>query len=246
MSSLLHYIKQTHWQFFMTGTFRNSRTMSAKIRRSMVMQWLRRLGSMDKGERRGDAAMRELLFIVREEFGEQTNRLHWHALIGGIKPSLVTPHTCLFMMGYWEGIGGGMARCRVYDAEQDGAAYTVKELEGIDPDWSRQGANGYEIRKFNGDDTLMLIPSTALLATWRRGAAASRGLTRTAQDRRRIARCDTDNHSPDAGKAGVDNEGNAWGGTQTTLPLIGENPGLNGDAPQVGPAAPHPGDQFQA
>lgn len=188
MSSILHHIQRSDWQFFVTCTFKNSRTMGPKARHSMQFQWLRRLAAMDKGERRGDAALRDLRFIVREEFGEQNSRLHWHALVAGIKPSLVRSTTCLFMMGYWEGLGGGMARVRVFDAAQDGVSYITKGLEGNGTDWTRQGANTYELGKFNHDDTLMLIPSRALLSEWRSAALESGRLTRLAQDRRRTAR----------------------------------------------------------
>lgn len=184
MSSLLLHVQRSEWQFFVTCTFKNSRTMSAKARHSMQFQWMRRLAAMHGGERRGEAALRNLRFIIREELGEQNQRLHWHALVSGLKPSLVTPNTCLFMMGYWEGIGGGMARVRVYDSAQDGLAYTLKGLESTGTDWTTQGANRYEIAKFNGDDVLMLIPSHTLLAEWKGAARESGRLTRQAQVRR--------------------------------------------------------------
>jgi len=75
----------------------------------------------------------------------------------------------MFMMGFWEGIGGGMARCRVYDAGQGAAEYIAKGLEG-----ETGGANRYEVGKF-GDETLMLIPSDSLLAKWKRNAAKNGG-----------------------------------------------------------------------
>lgn len=188
MSSLLVHIQRSEWQFFATGTYKNSRTMGPKARYAMMFQWMRRLAAMHGGERKGEAALRDLRFIIREEFGEQNLRLHWHALISGLPDSLVRPTTCLFMMGYWEGLGGGMSRVRVFDAAQDGASYVVKGLEGDISDYSNQGANRYEVGKFNGDDTLMLIPSRALLAEWKGAARESGRLTRQAQDRRRTAR----------------------------------------------------------
>jgi hypothetical protein len=190
MSSLLHHIQRSDWQFFVTCTYRNSETMGAKVRHSMQFQWLRRLAAMHEGERRGAAALRHLRFVIREEFGEQTERLHWHALVAGLKPSLVRSTTCLFMMGYWEGIGGGMSRVRVFDAAQDGVSYITKGLEGNGTDWTKEGANAYELAKFKSDDSLMLIPSHALLAEWRGAARESGRLTRLAQDRRKTARCD--------------------------------------------------------
>lgn len=177
----------------------------------MQFQWMRRLAAMDQGERKGQAALRNLQFVIREEFGEHTNRLHWHALVSGLKPSLVRPTTCLFMMGYWEGIGGGMARVRVYDAAQDGASYLTKGLEGKG-DWTTSGANAYEVGKFNGDQTLMLIPSTALLAEWKREAAASRGLTRLLTSGAELPGEKIINHPSVSNGAGADNRRNEAGG----------------------------------
>lgn len=155
--------------------------MSGKVRRGMQAQWLRRLGVLCGAGRRGDAPTRQLKYIIREEFGEVTNRLHWHALVAGIPQSMVRPTTCMFLMGFWEGIGGGMARIRVYDAAQDGVSYCTKGLEGVkDGHWSQAGANRYEVGKFGSskDDSLMLIPSRTLLAEWKCAALESGRLTR--------------------------------------------------------------------
>jgi hypothetical protein len=175
--------------------------MSEKVRRSMQFQFLRRLAAMHDGEKSADAAFKDLTWILREEFGEVTNRLHWHALVSGMKSSLVRPTTCLFMMGYWEGIGGGMARIRVYDARQDGASYVTKGL--TEDAFTSSGANRYEVGKFNGDESLMLIPSNSLLDQWKRTAFES-GRLRLAQARRKSARCDQINHSPISTGAGAD------------------------------------------
>ena len=180
--------------------------MSEKVRRSMQFQFLRRLAAMHGGEKSADAAFKDLTWILREEFGEVTNRLHWHALVSGVKSSLVRPTTCLFMMGYWEGIGGGMARIRVYDAGQDGASYVTKGLD--EEAFTSSGANRYEVGKFNGDESLMLIPSNSLLLQWR-GVAFESGRLRTAQARRKSAHCDLNNHTPASNGAGADNDSEA-------------------------------------
>ncbi len=205
-ASLLHHIQRSEWQFFVTCTYRNSRTMSEKVRRSMQFQWLRRLAAMHGGEKSADAAFRDLTWILREEFGEVTNRLHWHALVSGMKSSLVRPTTCLFMMGYWEGIGGGMARIRVYDAGQDGASYVTKGL--TEDAFTTNGANRYEVGKFNGDESLMLIPSNSLLDQWKRVAFES-GRLRLAQARRISARCDQSDRMHASPVACADNDGDA-------------------------------------
>lgn len=177
---LLCHIQRHSWQFFANMTYRNSRTMSTKARRAMQMQWLRRLALIGHKNREGllyRTRFEDLEWIIREELGEQTQRLHWHALLSGLPPGIVTPNTCMFSMGYWEGIGGGMARVRVYDPEQDAASYVLKGLEGTSDKWSVNGANAYEVGKFKGQqgqEPLMLIVSDSLQAKWKRAAWESR------------------------------------------------------------------------
>lgn len=167
MSSLLHLIQRVEWQFFLTCTYKNSRTMGAKARHAMQYELLRYMASFGQDKRRGEV-LKNTLFVIREELGEQTDRLHWHALVSGIKPSFVRDSTCLLSMGYWMGMGGGMTRIRTYSAEQDATKYVTKGIEELQIDTSRSGANRYEVGKFNEDDTLMLIPSHALQAEWKR------------------------------------------------------------------------------
>jgi len=175
MSGLLTHIQRTEWQFFVTCTYRNSRTMSEAVRRPMQFQFLRRLAEFGGGGRR-KIAFSDLQWVIREEFGEVTNRLHWHALVTGLPNGLVSENTCLYMMGFWEGIGGGMSRIRVYDADEDGADYIAKGLESAD--WTTQGANGYEVgrfRSYQNDESLMLIPSNSLTRQWRENSFKSGG-----------------------------------------------------------------------
>lgn len=197
--------------------------MGAKARHSMQFQLLRYMSSFGRTERRGDV-LKDTLFVIREELGEQTDRLHWHALVSGIKPSFVRSSTCLLSMGYWMGMGGGMTRIRTYNDEQDATAYVTKGLEDLSIDTTREGANRYEVGKFNRDDTLMLIPSHALLRHWKSEAFESGRLKSLAQARRRTARCDQNNHLAYADLAGVQIDANEWEAIQTELPLAGENP----------------------
>lgn len=153
----------------------------------MQFQWLRRFAAFgERGQK--PQKFSDLQWIIREEFGEQTERLHWHALISGCPKGIVRSTTCLYMMGFWEGIGGGMARVRVYDPRQDGVDYMTKDLGHVD--LSTGGANGYEVGKFStykGDDSLMLIPSKSLLSEWKRVANDNRGLRSCTLTRRTAA-----------------------------------------------------------
>lgn len=188
--------------------------MSEKVRRAMQFQWLRRLAAMHGGEKSADGAFQNLVWIVREEFGEVTNRLHWHALVSGVPKSLVRSTTCLFMMGYWEGIGGGMSRVRTFDARKDGASYVTKGLD--EGQFTKSGADRYEIGKFNGDETLMLIPSRSLLNQWKQAAFES-GRLRLSLARRISARSDLENqpsHAQEPGRC-----------ASIEMPEPGHNPG---------------------
>lgn len=146
--------------------------MVQRTRRSMQFALLRRLASMGQKRGRERSGLERLHFLIREEFGEATDRLHWHALISGLPKGIVSQNTCMFVMGFWEGFGGGMARVRVYDSTGQGAAeYMTDGLEGIVKDGG--GANRYEVAKFGLDDSLMLILSKSLIKQWREVSFAS-------------------------------------------------------------------------
>lgn len=173
MSSLLVHIQRHEWQLFCTFTYANRHTMAQKIRRSLQFKLLRRLAAMGQKRGRERSGFDRLTWLVREEFGEATQRLHCHVLISGLPEGVVTTNTCMFLMGFWEGSGGGMARVRVYNEVGQGAAsYMTKGLEHVD--FSKQGANSYEVGKFAADDSLMLIPSKSLIKQWKETSFASK------------------------------------------------------------------------
>lgn len=151
--------------------------MREDIRRKMQIHFLRRLSEIGQAGRERSGFSR-LEWIIREELGEATNRLHWHALVAGLPQGIITPNTCMFMMGYWEGIGGGIARIRVYDVNRDATSYIAKGLEDLT---MSGGANSYEVGKFGhgrNQDSLMLIPSNTLLSQWKRDSFRSSKIRR--------------------------------------------------------------------
>lgn len=167
---LLHIQRHTSkdgntWQFFGSMTYKNKGTMSEAVRRKMQFQFLRRVAAL------GKLHFNSLEWVIREEFGEATGRLHWHFLIAGMPAHNVTSNTNLFLMGYWEGMGGGMARIRLYDEGQNAASYICKGLE------DSSGANAYEVGKFGytaPDGSVMLIPAQSLLRQWKRDLEPNR------------------------------------------------------------------------
>lgn len=153
----------------------------------MQFKLLRKISEFTSEKAKGrKASWEHLTWCLREEYGEKTDRIHWHALVGGLPLGVTTQKTCMFIMGFWEGMGGGMARVRVFQAGQGAAEYVAKGLEG-----NNSGANRYEVGKFNAthqdggitrqcDEPLMLIPSETLLVKWR-GLAAKDGGRHLAQ-----------------------------------------------------------------
>lgn len=173
-AGLLTHLQRETWNLWVTCTYRKVNGMSEQVRRSMQMKWLRRVSEFT-GTKGRAASWENLTWVIREEYGESTDRIHWHALVGGLPLGVVKPTTCTYLMGYWEGMGGGMARIRVFDAGQGAAEYMAKGLEG-----NMSGANRYEVGKFcprQGAqlEPLMLIPSKTLLAKWKRLAAKDGG-----------------------------------------------------------------------
>lgn len=90
----------------------------------------------------------DLLWCLRLEYGEATNRKHFHALIGGLPDDTIHRHTMFAIKNVAETLGWGMARCYVFNPTLPGVDYMLKELGGID--WMHSnGANLYEFAKFD-------------------------------------------------------------------------------------------------
>lgn len=100
----------------------------------------------------------DVLWVLRLEEGEITNRRHFHLLLAGLPEYHVTRRSCFAFMKTWEGLGGGIARCRIYDPRLAGVDYVLKclsdpsvEKTGHDLDKTLQGANEYELKKFSSE-----------------------------------------------------------------------------------------------
>jgi len=103
---------------------------------------------------------KKLLWCVRSERGEMTERHHFHSLIGGLPSFAVKTATCFSIMRQWERIGGGMSRVYPYDSSLDGAEYVLKGCEEVLKAGSaRVGASQYELTKFGGSCDVTLSES---------------------------------------------------------------------------------------
>lgn len=122
--------------------------------------------SMFIGTARGVASLgrihfKRLLWLLRGEVGEMNGRFHYHALFAGLPPYMVadcnSDQTCLAVMSLWERIGGGIARCRVYDPGLNGVDYCLKGLKLAE----LAGSNFYEMGKFRAGCDVTISESVA-------------------------------------------------------------------------------------
>ena len=174
----LHRIR---WQYFGTLTFTQA-NLSTSRRMRMVFALLRKI-SAPLG-----VPIQHLRWVLRLEEGEVTRRRHFHLLIGGLPDFSVSKRSCFALMKTWEKLGGGMARCRIYDAALAGERYIRKNLGYLStgdtdssapvPSKSLAGANAYEVNKFASDEVLELTASRTVLGDLlklQRGSNAFRG-----------------------------------------------------------------------
>lgn len=169
------------WAFFVTLTFTSRDKAGNAVnvpgfgdRRKMVFAFLREVA---KGNYRNKQQKRihsvnfaSLLWLAREERGEQGGRYHFHILLDGLPPSRINRTECFSIKSIWTGLGGGWSDVRLFDARLDGVDYVMKGLA----QWSPLHANAYELAKFSQDEKdRMLILSDSCCRKWQhRGQTA--------------------------------------------------------------------------
>jgi len=125
------------WQLFGTLTFHEKRTPPKRVQLCMWFAYWRKLCKTWRVE------CGRSLWLLRLEKGEITQRAHFHFLAGGLPSKLINDRSCMVAMRLWAKQGGGIARVRIFDRAQDGAAYVLKGLNGADV---------YESIKFNREE----------------------------------------------------------------------------------------------
>jgi hypothetical protein len=164
-----YHAMQERWTFFATLTFGGSVPAPA-LAFALQRRWLDVVARPLLHE-----IPESLLWLSREELGELNGRLHFHVLIGEIRDaSRVNNKTCLALMDQWEQVtkrklgNAGMARCRVFQPNMDGAGYVLKGLENVS-DWTLRGANTYEIGKFSAELGRTVRLARPLVLRWLEG-----------------------------------------------------------------------------
>jgi len=148
-SGLLHTLQRYQWQFFGSLSFRSVKLPEA-VRLKMWASLYRESASWCH------VSEKKLIWFLRMEHGESTDRLHFHFLLGGHTGEYHLRERCFALMGCWQSFGGGIPRIRPYKPQGDGAAYLCKCLNVA-------GANLYEGRKFSKEGESVKIAD----ACWR-------------------------------------------------------------------------------
>ena len=130
MNALAFQLSDVPWAWFVTLTFRGrGGTVPAKGKRvKALFTWLRTIA------RHKRMHFGQLLWVVREEFGELNGRQHFHVLVGGFQ------HDAFDL---WAGKNSwklGIAHVTRYASDLSGVAYLLK---GDSP----EQAMAYEINK---------------------------------------------------------------------------------------------------
>jgi len=162
------------WSFFVTLTFdsRDENGNPKKVppfveRRKMLFAYLREAAKGIKRDSQGSriqsVPFASLLWLAREERGEQGGRFHFHILLDGLPPGRVNVSECHAQKAIWRKLGGGFADVRLYDTRAEGVKYVMKGLE----QYSRLNGNAYEMAKFSQEEKdRMLILADACQRKW--------------------------------------------------------------------------------
>lgn len=90
----------------------------------------------------------DLIWCLRLEYGEATDRKHFHALLAGLPNDTIHRHTMFAIKNVAETLGWGMSRSYVFNRTLPGVDYILKELDLIE--WRHTtGASIYEFSKFD-------------------------------------------------------------------------------------------------
>jgi len=144
-SALTYTLQRFDWQFFGTLTFKSAR-LPERVRVSMWFALVRTICSWFK------IRFEDVGWILRQESGEQTGRVHFHFLIVGLPADTARKATAMSIMKQWEKIGGGMARVREFKSADRSVDYILKCLNA--------GSNLYETTKFSSSGDGVMVANT--------------------------------------------------------------------------------------
>lgn len=140
-------LSRISWDVFGTLTFRGRVPRPLKAR-GMAWRHMRYAAEIS-----GQPYSR-LLIALREEHGEKNGRFHFHYLLAGTRTRNAITF-CHQLEHQWKGSTGGIVMVRPFDRSRSGVDYLLKCLSGH----LNNGANAYEMRKFDQADQVTLSRS---------------------------------------------------------------------------------------
>lgn len=147
LDSFAYTLARVRWDVFGTLTFRSVPSPKKAYGRAWAL--------MRQAAELVQRPYSQLLIALRAEHGELTGRFHFHYLLGGTQTrnTITLAHQ---LEHRWFGLfgQGAISKCRPYDRSRAGVAYVTKCLQA-----GTWGANRYELKKFDGADTVTLSRS---------------------------------------------------------------------------------------
>lgn len=152
------------WKVFATLTWSNAQPPTSTCQHKLLFAYLYRVSAFYR------IPFRRLLWVVRHEKGEQTNRPHYHALIGW-RGASANISQCFALNSLWTKTNRlcGFSRHYVYETGQDALSYITKGLSG-GLRGGRLDASNYEAAKFGwSNNEVMLSESLCRLISRAQG-----------------------------------------------------------------------------
>ena len=162
-SPLVYAIREAPWQVFATFTFMNPLPVQREA--EVLIRNTQR-----KACRMAHVHFESAWFLTRGEFGELTERFHYHMLVGNFPPTARATWFLMELRQFWRHFRkdpdgsrvhrhGDGAQVWPFDWALDGVQYVMKGLERYS---DTAAAQNYELTKFGLSDRVTL--STALLS----------------------------------------------------------------------------------
>lgn len=146
----IYLLQSVKWDFFGSFTFRSER-LPERVRLGMWFALERKIAQWHS------VSALWMPWALRQEPGEIGFRLHFHALIGGVPSYAVTETKCMAIMAQWEKLGGGYARCRIFDRGRNAPEYILKCLSDHEGVSRLEGKDIYESSKFGASRCHLML-----------------------------------------------------------------------------------------
>jgi hypothetical protein len=154
-SPLTWSLRRENWQLFATLTF-NEKSVSKARKLTPFFTWVREVARVKR------VHYKSIVWALRLELGESTQRPHYHVLIAGLPANEVSRPTCGVLENLWRGLGfGKVVDVRLWDG-RDAVSYIADGLPDLNA-----GANSYEVGKYGGKGVERFEVSHSFTERWK-------------------------------------------------------------------------------